>query len=134
MKKVGRPRTSPLTRAEQLRAAKRAQRARERDAGLTAIGLRLPSRRAQQLQVAAGAKGFDSALATLLDEMALDLEAWPTLRELAWNRAIRFIAAPEALGLYERNWRHIDPAEMTAAERELVRRLTDRYGGGIFNG
>ncbi len=38
----GRPRTSLLTRTEQLRAAKRAQRQRERRAGLATIELRLP--------------------------------------------------------------------------------------------
>jgi hypothetical protein len=134
MKGPGRPRTSALSRAEQLRAAKRAQRLRERDAGLAPVQLRLPEARAQQLQVAAGVVDFDSALARLLDDLAVDLDAWPVLRDLAWNRANRYIAAPEALALYERNWRHVDAGRMGAEEHRLLERLTQRYGAGVFNG
>jgi hypothetical protein len=134
MKGPGRPRTSALSRAEQLRAAKRAQRLREREAGLAPVQLRLPEARAEQLQVAAGVAGFDDALGRFLDELVVDLDAWPVLRDLAWNRANRYIAAPEALALYERNWRHVDAGRMSAAERRLLERLAQRYGGGVFNG
>lgn len=130
----GRPRTSDLTRAEQLRAAKRAQRQRERRGGLKALELRLPVERARQLRVAAAMPGFEAELASFLDDRVIDIEAWPALKDLAWNRADRYIAAPEALALYERNWRFVDPALLEARERALIERLKDRYGAGVFDG
>lgn len=132
--KRGRPRISTLTRAEQLRAAKRAQRLRERAGGLAAVELRLPAGQARRLRVAAATPRFDSALDRLLDEMVIDLEAWPALKELAWNRADRFIPAEDALALYERNWRFVDPAVLGDPERDLIERLKERYGAGVFNG
>lgn len=132
--KVGRPRTSELTRAEQLRAAKRAQRLRERRGGLAAVELRLPAEKARRLRVAAATPAFDAALDRFLDEMVIDIEAWPALKELAWNRADRFIAAPDAFALYERNWRFVDAHVLEDPERALIERLKNRYGAGVFNG
>ena len=132
--KPGRPRTSPHLRAEQLRAAKRAQRQRERDAGLASVELRLPESRAQRLRVAAATPRFGAALDRFIDELVLDIDAWPTLRDLAWNRADRFIAAEEALALYERNWRFVDIQLLEPRERALIDRLKDRFGAGVFNG
>lgn len=130
----GRPRTSPLTRAEQLREGKRAQRERERQAGLAAVTLKLPGEAAERLKAAAAAPGFREALAAFLADEVLALEEWPVLRELAWNRADRWIPAGEALALYERNWRLVDPALLGAAEAALVERLKARHGRGLFNG
>jgi hypothetical protein len=129
----GRPRTSELTRAEQLRAAKRAQRERERLAGLAEVPLRLPAAQAERLRVARHIAGFDAALDVFLDEMVVDLGRYPRLRELAWNRADRWIPARDALALYERNWRFIDPAGLAQDEALLVDRLKDRFGGGVMN-
>lgn len=135
MKKAtrGRPRTSTLTRAEQLRAAKRTQRQRERRAGLAAVNLRLPANQAARLRTAAGTPGFDRRLEQFLDELVLDIDRWPALRELAWNRSDRWIPAEEALALYERNWRLVDPARLTPDEHELIERLKHRFGGGVLN-
>lgn len=130
----GRPRTSPLTRAEQLREGKRAQRERERQAGLAVVTLRLPGEEADRLKAAAATPGFNDALAAFLAEQVLALDEWPVLRELAWNRADRWIPASEALALYERNWRHVDPAALGKAEAALVDRLKARHGSGLFNG
>ena len=129
----GRPRTSPLTRAEQLRAAKRKQRRRERRAGLTSVQLRLPKEGAERLRAAAGATHFPKALDEFLRAMVLDLDRWPALKELAWNRADRWIPAEEALALYERNWRHIEAGRLTAEEADLIERLKARFGGGVLN-
>jgi len=129
----GRPRRSPLTRAEQLRESKRAQRMRERQAGLAAVTLKLPGEEAGRLRAAAAARGFPEALSAFLGERVLDLEAWPVLKELAWNRADRWIPADEALALYERNWRHVDPRRLGPAEAALLERLKDRFGGGLLN-
>ena len=129
----GRPRTSQLTRSEQLRAAKRAQRKRERRAGLTTVELRLPAFQAERLRVAANTPGFKLALDQFLQDMVLDIDQWPSLRELAWNRADHWIPADEALALYERNWRFVDLQQLTQAESELIDHLKHRFGGGMLN-
>ncbi len=129
----GRPRTSSLTRAEQLRAAKRAQRQRERCAGLTTVELRLPAIQAERLRAAANVPRFKSALDRFLQEIVLDIEQWPSLRELAWNRTDRWIPAEEALALYERNWRFVDPQQLTQTEAELIDNLKQRFGNGMLN-
>ena len=129
----GRPRISPLTRAEQLRAAKRAQRQRERRAGLTTVELRLPASQAERLRAAVNAPRFNPALDQFLQDMILDIDQWPGLRELAWSRADRWIPAEEALALYERNWRFVDPEQLTQAELELIDHLKHRFGGGMLN-
>ncbi len=129
----GRPRTSPLTRTEQLRAAKRAQRQRERRAGLTTVELRLPAPQAERLRAAVNLPRFKPALERFLHEVVLDIDQWPTLRELAWNRADRWIPAEEALALYERNWRFVDLKQLTQAESELIEHLKHRFGDGMLN-
>jgi hypothetical protein len=131
--KRGRPRTSLLTRAEQLRAAKRAQRQRERKAGLAAVELRLTADRADRLRAAIATPHFNDNLDRFLDDLILDLHAWPVLEELAWNRADRWIPAADAFGLYERNWRFVEPKRLGRAEKELIERLSNRFGGGVLN-
>lgn len=129
----GRPRTSSLTRAEQLRAAKRAQRQRVRGAGLTEIQLRLPADEAVRLRAAANAPNFHQALDRFLEGVVVDIHRWPKLHELAWNRADRWIPAQEALALYERNWRFVRPEELTPDEAALIDRLKLQFGGGLLN-
>jgi hypothetical protein len=129
----GRPKTSTLSRREQLRLAKRAHRLRERQAGMAEVHLRLPRDEARRLQVASKAAHFREALGSFLDETVLDLERWPALKEIAWNRAERWIAAEDAFALYERNWRFVDPRRLTADEARLVERLKHRFGAGLMN-
>ena len=55
----------------------------------------------------------------------------PELARLAWNRdPARPIPGQEALALYEANWRHVDVAALTPAERRLIASLADRFGRG----
>jgi hypothetical protein len=129
----GRPRTSNIGRAEQLRRAKRAQRERQRAAGLVGVELRVPAPLAKRLRTAAASATFAADMDRLLDELVLDMERWPRLRELAWNRKDRWIPAPEALSLYERNWRFIEGEPIGEDEAELLERLKARYGGGLLN-
>lgn len=129
----GRPKTSPLTRAEQLRAAKRAQRQRERHEGLSTVELRLPAERAERLRVAIKTPGFEPALDRFLENLVLDIDQWPGLRELAWNRADRWIPSEEALSIYERNWRFVDPRQLTQDELDLIDHLKQQFGGGLLN-
>jgi len=83
--------------------------------------------------VASRAAHFREALGAFLDETVIDLERWPALRELAWNRAERWIPAEDAFGLYERNWRFVDPRHLGKEEAALVERLKRRFGRGILN-
>jgi hypothetical protein len=129
----GRPRTSALNRAEQLRAAKRGERQRARQAGLVEVQFRLPADQAARLRVAANAPRFREALDRFLQDVVVDMTEWPKLRELAWNRADRWIPAREALALYERNWRFVEPGELTAEEASLIERLKQQFGGGVLN-
>jgi hypothetical protein len=129
----GRPKTSALSRREQLRMAKRAHRLREREAGMAEIHLRLPRDEAQRLQVASKAGHFREALRSFLDETVLDLGMWPALKELTWNRAGRWITAEDAFALYERNWRFLDPSRLAADEAALIDRLKHRFGAGVLN-
>jgi transcriptional regulator with XRE-family HTH domain len=62
------------------------------------------------------------------------IDRYPQLRQIGWHLgpAKRELEAQEAFALYERNWRHVDQAAMSAQERELVRKLTDTYGKGVL--
>lgn len=128
-RRAGRPRTSRYPRAEQLRRAKRAQRERERAAGLVHVDLALPRLEAQKLRVAAA----DPSFSKLLDEMVVRVDDFAALREIAWNRTDEFISAREAFSLYERNWRFVDPSRLSDRERGLLDRLTERFGAGVMN-
>lgn len=130
----GRPRTSPLTRTEQLRAAKRAQRARQRAAGARPVELVLPEAQAARWRAASAGVRFREELHRFIEDMVVDRTAWPVLRSLTWNRSDRWIPADEALRLYERNWRHVDARELRENEAALIQRLADRFAGGVFNG
>jgi transcriptional regulator with XRE-family HTH domain len=59
------------------------------------------------------------------------LAAYPQLQRLAWQvPGVEELTPAEALSLYERNWRHLDPERMSPDERALVRALTQQWGGG----
>jgi hypothetical protein len=133
MKRPGRPKTSRLDRAEQLRHAKRKQRARERAAGLANVQLRLPGPVAAKLSAAARTAGFPEALDALLDQIVIRLADYPALRDIAWNRADEYVPAREAFGLYERNWRFVDPGGLGDRERALIQWLAQRYGVGLIH-
>jgi hypothetical protein len=129
----GRPKTSKLSRTEQLRAAKQRERARRRNAGLRKVQIELPETDAVRLRMALADAGFRRAATQLLNEYVVDLHRYPALRELAWNRVDRWVTAPEALALYERNWRHVDKDSLGDDERALIKRLTHAFGGGHLN-
>ena len=53
------------------------------------------------------------------------------LQRLAWNVSPDTELTPtEALGLYERNWRHVDPTQMDADEASLLDELARGPGKG----
>jgi hypothetical protein len=134
MKARGRPRVSAVPRDEQLRRAKRAQRARQRAAGIVTAQLVLPETIAEKLRVASRSAEFLPALDALLDRLLVRVTDYPQLRDLAWNRAHGLIGAREAFQLYERNWRFVDVDRLDAGERALLERLTAEFGNGVING
>ena len=129
----GRPRTNPLPRAEQLRIAKRAQRARDRQAGLVLCQLKVRPPLAEKLHAAAGLHGLDERLERFLDDAIVDVRRYPNLALLCWNRTDRFLTDRDAFGLYERNWRFVDTKRMPREERKLIGRLAAKYGNGVLN-
>ena len=133
MKRPGRPRTSKLTRAEQLRHAKRAQRDRDRAAGVVQVQLKLPRPVAAKLLVTTRIPGFAQALDAFLDELVVRLADYPALSDLAWNRTDEYLPAREAFGLYERNWRFVEPGRLDERERALIERLAQRFGAGVIH-
>ncbi len=56
---------------------------------------------------------------------------YPQLRRLAWQMNQNAQLTPaEALSLYERNWRHVEPAALRPHERALIESLAAAAGGG----
>ena len=134
MARRGRPRTNPLPRAEQLRLAKRAQRARDRGIGLETVALKLPRDHAEPLRLVARLPEFQNELRDFLGERVVRVADYPMLRDLLWTgRRRELLPAREAFNLYERNWRFVNPPELTTNERALIERLRRRYGDGFLH-
>lgn len=129
----GRPRTSALSRAEQLRRAKQAQRERARALGLVHYQIELSRADAERLKAGVRQPDFAQRLKAFLQETVIAVDDYANLRTLCWNRRARFLGAEEAFRLYERNWRHVDRINMTQAERALIARLAERFGNGVLN-
>ena len=61
----------------------------------------------------------------------IKLADYPQLKRLAWQlHGVATLSPEEALGLYERNWRHVDTVALEPAERALVNALVQHLGGG----
>ena len=70
------------------------------------------------------------ALATALPAR-VRLDDYPQLKRLAWQQhGAADISPGDALSVYERNWRHVDPASLEPAERALLKLLSEQLGGG----
>ncbi len=54
---------------------------------------------------------------------------YPQLKKLAWQLDEEQELSPaEALEMYERNWRHVEPALLVARERRLIKLLLESFG------
>jgi transcriptional regulator with XRE-family HTH domain len=59
------------------------------------------------------------------------LRDYPQLKKLAWQLSgVNEISPPQALDLYERNWRHLDRTALSDAEAALIEALARDLGGG----
>ena len=133
LRRPGRPRTSPHPRSEQLRRAKRAQRKRDREAGMVLCQLKMGAATAERLRNALAIPTFEDQLDAFLRETILDARRFPNLQLLMWNRADPFLTDRDAFGLYERNWRFVDRNRLTRHELALIQRLAAKYGNGVLN-
>lgn len=65
----------------------------------------------------------------------INLDDYPQLKQLAWQvQGINELKPAEALGIYERNWRHIETSELAPQEQNLIDALRLAFGkehGGI---
>ena len=120
-------------RRKQLRLAKRAQRAREREAGMMTVPLLLDATDAERMRVAMRQPDFAERINEFLDQEQVEYARYPNLAALCWNRRDRYIPAEDAFRLYERNWRHVAVNRMQPAEQALIDRLAARYGNGVLN-
>ncbi len=60
----------------------------------------------------------------------ISLDNYPQLKQLAWQvQGPGDLKPAEALGIYERNWRHVDVAALEPQERNLIDALRLAFGG-----
>lgn len=64
----------------------------------------------------------------------VDANDYPQLLTVMWDRADKVIDGRDALALYERNRKWIEPENMDVKERSFFNRLVAKYGNGVFNG
>ena len=129
----GRPKSNPLPRREQLRLAKRAERARLRAMGVTRYPVKLPRHAAERLKAGMKTPGFAARLHAFLEETVITVRDYPNLAAVTWNRTDALVTDEEAFHLYERNWRFVDKRTMPPRERALIARLTEKFGKGVLN-
>jgi len=92
----------------------------------TAVGLELELVEARERRRGAGAKRGKAPFPA-----RIRLADYPQLKKLAWQlHGVSTVTPEDALGLYERNWRHVDTAALDPAERALVNALAQHLGGG----
>lgn len=62
--------------------------------------------------------------------LRIGLADYPQLRRLAWQVGdeAQALSPLEALGLYERNWRHLQPELLEPGEQALIQALRQVYG------
>jgi hypothetical protein len=62
----------------------------------------------------------------------IHLDDYPQLKKLAWQiKADTDLTPTEALGIYERNWRHLDHLALSTSERQLIDALRLGLGKGV---
>lgn len=76
-------------------------------------------------------RGFEAQLEKVLGEAVVEMRKFPNLKLVAWNRVDPYLTERDAFGLYERNWKFVDTVNLTDGERELIRRLTEKWGHGV---
>ncbi len=101
-----------------------------------ALGLMLAAARVLELDLhlqpfQASTGGAADALAGKSLPLQIRLEDYPQLRQLAWQvgDGRQTLTPREALGLYERNWRHVQAELLEPREQALLDGLREVFGG-----
>jgi len=121
------------TRHEQLRAAKRRQRHRDRAAGQVLYQLKLPAALRERLKAGMRSAAFVKKLHAFLRHEVIRIADYPQLALLCWNVHDEYLTRDEAFRLYERNWRLVEPARLDVREKALIDALTAELGQGVIN-
>jgi transcriptional regulator with XRE-family HTH domain len=80
---------------------------------MAALGLQLLAGTPPEVSTVAQRPGWLPARIRIAD--------YPWLKQLAWQvHGPQELTPREALGIYERNWRHLDPKTLSANEQDLV--------------
>ncbi len=81
----------------------------------------------------AGRRSSDEQLPQRRLPARIRVDAYPQLRQIAWHlQPGASLSPPEALELYERNWRHVDQQDVLPRERALIKKLVDTVGKGVL--
>lgn len=120
-------------RAEQVRAAKRRQRQRDRADGWKLYQVKLPADLCERLKAGMRETAFVDRLHALLRQELLQVDDYPSLKLLCWNRRTQYVTRRDAFALYERNWRLVDLPSTPDSERALIDDLAREFGNGLIN-
>lgn len=63
----------------------------------------------------------------------INIDDYPQLSTICWNRKIRTAEEAETLQLYEAGWRFIEKDSLTFSEQNFIKRLAAKYGNGVLN-
>ena len=121
------------TRKEQLRAAKRRQRRKDRAAGQVLYQLKLPAPLRDRLKAGIRSPAFVARLHAFLRREVIRVADFPQLALLCWNLSEEYVTREVAFRLYERGWRLIDTASLNPEESALIDELTEEFGRGVIN-
>ena len=120
-------------RTEQVRAAKRRQRQRDRIDGWKLYQIKLPADLCERLKAGMREAAFVDRLHAFLQRELLLVDDYPGLKLLCWNRHLPYITRRDAFALYERNWRFVDLPGAPDRERMLIDDLAREFGNGLIN-
>lgn len=96
---------------------------------MAALGMKLVALNAEDADIAGGHPS--PADLTEWIPVRVRLADYPQLKALAWQvHGTDTLSPLEALGIYERNVRHLDTAAMSPAEQALLQALRTGLGGG----
>jgi hypothetical protein len=100
---------------------------------MAALGMKLVALNAEDADSAGGHARLKELTEWI--PVRVRLADYPQLKALAWQvHGTDTLSPLEALGIYERNARHLDAAAMSPAEQALLQALRTGLGGGVVVG
>jgi len=121
------------TRQEQLRAAKRRQRMKDRQTGQVLYQIKLPEPLRDRMKVGLRSAAFVARFHAFLRHEVIRVADYPSLALLCWNRDVEYMTREDAFKLYERNWRLVDADSLARDERVFIDELATRFGRSLIN-